>query len=82
MISCMRVNDNENGLEFFEFIVLISYVYFVDGCQGGGIGFFCVECKYLIVLSCFPGRVYPHYYWKDPRAYEMSRVSTSHGGLY
>ncbi|XP_050246236.1 SAC3 family protein A-like [Quercus robur] len=25
---------------------------------------------------------YPHYYWKDPRAYEMSRVSTSHGGLY
>ena len=40
MISCMRVNDNENGLEFFEFVVLISYVYFVDGCQGGGIGFF------------------------------------------
>ena len=22
------------------------------------LGFFCVECKYLIVLSCFPGRVY------------------------
>ena len=40
VISCMRVNDNENGLEFFEFVVLISYVYFVDGCQGGGIGFF------------------------------------------
>ena len=58
MISYMRVNDNKNGLEFFEFVVLISYVYFVDGCQGGGIGFFCVECKYLIVLSCFPGRVY------------------------
>ena len=51
----MRVNDNENGLEF---VVLISYVYFFDGCQGGGIGFCCVECKYLIVLSCFPGRVY------------------------
>ena len=58
MISCMRVNDNENGLEFIEFVVLISYFYFVDGCQRGGIGFCCVECKYLIVLSCFHGRVF------------------------
>ena len=25
--SCMRVNDNGNGLEFTEFVVLVSFLF-------------------------------------------------------
>ena len=27
LISCMRVNDNGNGLEFIEFVVLVSFLF-------------------------------------------------------
>ena len=41
--SCLRVNDNGNGLEFVEFVVLVNFFILLGSCQGGGIEFCCVD---------------------------------------
>ena len=40
---CMRVNDNGNGLESVEFVVLVNFFILLGSCQGGGIEFCCVD---------------------------------------
>ena len=51
--SCLRVNDNGNGLEFVEFVVLVNFFILLGSCQGGGIEFCCVDYMFWGISNNF-----------------------------